>query len=155
MAEPIRESIDNEMDKPGAMGAPPSQGGSSRIRTLVHIGFGLVLFYVVSEGVALLWAQMDWPTTRWFGVVRPSIGIGVGAAVLGIGIVAVNENIQGFLGEVIGELKKVTWPSAKETRQTTYVVVICTAIIAGILGAFDLVWAKVIKQLLSIDLGGG
>ena len=152
MAEPIRESIDNEMDKPGDLGTPAISGDSSRIRTLVHIGFGLVLFYVASEGIALLWAQMDWPTTRWFGVVPPSVGIGVGAAVGGIAFVAVNDKIQGFLGEVIGELKKVTWPSAKETRQTTYVVFVCTVIIAAILGAFDLVWAKLIKQLLS--LGG-
>jgi preprotein translocase subunit SecE len=42
--------------------------------------------------------------------------------------------------EVAGELKKVTWPSLRETRAATAAVVIATFVAAAILGIFDFVW---------------
>jgi len=44
--------------------------------------------------------------------------------------------------EIAGELKKVTWPSLRETRAATVAVVIATFVAAVILGVFDYVWAK-------------
>jgi preprotein translocase subunit SecE len=44
--------------------------------------------------------------------------------------------------EVAGELKKVTWPSMRETRAATVAVVVATFIAAVILGVFDFVWAR-------------
>ncbi|HEY6947402.1 MAG TPA: preprotein translocase subunit SecE [Gemmatimonadales bacterium] len=44
--------------------------------------------------------------------------------------------------EVAGELKKVTWPTLRETRAATVAVVIATFTAAVILGVFDYVWAK-------------
>ncbi len=44
--------------------------------------------------------------------------------------------------EVANELKKVTWPSMRETRAATVAVVVATFIAAAILGGFDLIWAK-------------
>jgi preprotein translocase subunit SecE len=44
--------------------------------------------------------------------------------------------------EVAGELKKVTWPSAKEVRAATVVVIVMAIISAIILGVFDLVWTN-------------
>ncbi len=43
--------------------------------------------------------------------------------------------------EVAGELKKVTWPTLRETRAATVAVVVATAIAAVILGAFDSLWS--------------
>ncbi len=45
--------------------------------------------------------------------------------------------------EIAGELKKVTWPTLRETRAATVAVVVATFIAAVILGVFDYVWAKV------------
>lgn len=42
--------------------------------------------------------------------------------------------------EVGNELSKVTWPTWKETRMSTVVVIIVTIIISLILGLFDFVW---------------
>ena len=44
--------------------------------------------------------------------------------------------------EIAGELKKVTWPTLRETRAATVAVVIATFAAAVILGVFDYVWAK-------------
>jgi len=42
--------------------------------------------------------------------------------------------------EVAGELKKVTWPSFRETRAATVAVVVATFVAAAVLGFLDLFW---------------
>ena len=44
--------------------------------------------------------------------------------------------------DVAAELKKVTWPTMRETRAATMAVVIATFVAAVILGVFDFVWAR-------------
>ncbi|MEZ4367346.1 MAG: preprotein translocase subunit SecE [Kofleriaceae bacterium] len=53
-----------------------------------------------------------------------------------------NERIHGLASEVSAELKKVTWPTAKEVRSSTIVVIIMAVLAALILGLFDAVWSK-------------
>lgn len=55
-----------------------------------------------------------------------------------------------FVNEVFVELRKVTWPSKKETRSATVVVLVTTAIIAMILGVFDLVWAQLTGMIYTL-----
>jgi preprotein translocase subunit SecE len=43
--------------------------------------------------------------------------------------------------EVALELRRVTWPSARETRAATLAVIVASAIAAVILGVFDFVWS--------------
>jgi len=54
-----------------------------------------------------------------------------------------NPRSQAVSLEVAGELKKVTWPSLRETRAATVAVVVATFVAALILGLFDLVWARI------------
>jgi preprotein translocase subunit SecE len=51
-----------------------------------------------------------------------------------------NDRMYGLANEVSSELKKVTWPTAKEVRQATVVVIIMAILSAVILGLFDFVW---------------
>src|SRR5512146_100651 len=44
--------------------------------------------------------------------------------------------------EIASELKKVTWPTMRETRAATVAVMVATFAAAVILGVFDYVWAK-------------
>jgi preprotein translocase subunit SecE len=44
---------------------------------------------------------------------------------------------------VSSELQKVTWPTAKEVRTATTVVIVMAIISAIILGVFDLIWTNV------------
>ena len=43
--------------------------------------------------------------------------------------------------EIALELRRVTWPSARETRAATVAVIVASAIAAVILGVFDFVWS--------------
>ncbi len=49
--------------------------------------------------------------------------------------------------EIAGELKKVTWPTLRETRAATVAVVIATFVAAVILGFFDYVWAAISSRI--------
>ncbi len=54
-----------------------------------------------------------------------------------------------FLREVQVELKKVTWPTRKQTTGTTIVVIIFVFIVAAFLGIFDLGLSKLVQIVLT------
>jgi len=53
-----------------------------------------------------------------------------------------------FLGNVKAELKKVTWPSRKETYASTLVVILLVLFIAVFLGAVDWTLSSLVRMLL-------
>ena len=58
------------------------------------------------------------------------------------------ESARQFLREVKTELKKVTWPSRKDTLSGTLVVLVAVFIIAIFLGIVDSGLSNLIKELL-------
>lgn len=76
-------------------------------------------------------------------------------AIVGAAFIYTLRNVvaQEFATEVLIELRKVTWPSWKETRQSTMVVIVTVFVVGLILGGFDLMWAKLIKFLLTYHSG--
>ena len=53
-----------------------------------------------------------------------------------------------FLGNVKAELKKVTWPSKKDTYGSTTVVIVVVLICAVYLGIVDLILSRLIRVVL-------
>ncbi|HJN02557.1 MAG TPA: preprotein translocase subunit SecE [Nitrospinota bacterium] len=53
-----------------------------------------------------------------------------------------------FLTEVKTEIKKVSWPSRKETTGGTVVVLIAVLIAASFLGIVDISLSKIVKVLI-------
>ncbi|KAF0158614.1 MAG: preprotein translocase subunit SecE [Syntrophaceae bacterium] len=58
-----------------------------------------------------------------------------------------NKAVQ-FLSQAKSELKKVTWPTRKQTLASTGVVIVIVAIIAIYLGIIDLILSKLVKYIL-------
>ncbi len=58
-----------------------------------------------------------------------------------------NKAVQ-FVSQAKAELKKVTWPSRKQTLASTGVVIVIVAIMALYLGIIDLILAKLVKFIL-------
>jgi preprotein translocase subunit SecE len=56
--------------------------------------------------------------------------------------------IRQFLEEARAELKKVTWPTRKQTFASTAVVLIVVIVVSMFLGLVDFGLAKIIKVLL-------
>ena len=53
-----------------------------------------------------------------------------------------------FLGQVSGELKKVTWPSREELIGSVIVVVISTLLLAVFIGVADYAISKIVNTLI-------
>jgi preprotein translocase subunit SecE len=111
---------------------------------LLTVGIG----YSLSRAIELIYRVGSLPVYRPFGVHEAWI---LGYAIAAGALVYTMRNVtaQDFANEVIVELRKVTWPTMKETRQATMVVIVVVAVIATILGAFDFMWAKLIQFLLT------
>lgn len=86
-----------------------------------------------------------------FGIADPQW---IAFAIVGAAFIYTLRNVvaQEFANDVMVELRKVTWPSWKETRQSTLVVIVTVFVVGMILGGFDLMWAKLIKYLLAIGV---
>jgi preprotein translocase subunit SecE len=68
--------------------------------------------------------------------------LGYGTACIAAVIAWRTPRLQTVSLEIAAELKKVTWPSLRETRAATVAVIVATFVAAIILGIFDYVWAK-------------
>lgn len=53
-----------------------------------------------------------------------------------------------FFKEAYGELKKVSWPSKDELKESTMVVIITTIIISLFLGAIDKIISEIVKMVM-------
>jgi len=63
------------------------------------------------------------------------------AAAAGLGVWAwTDARVREGALEIAAELRKVTWPSWKETRAATVAVIVATFVSAAMLGAFDAFW---------------
>lgn len=105
---------------------------------LIYLCGAVLLFYLLQWSIDWIWGYFgSAPTESKIAVVSA-----VGAAVAGI-VLYRNDRVYHLANEVASELKKVTWPTAKEVRAATVVVIVMAIISALILGVFDLVWTNV------------
>jgi preprotein translocase subunit SecE len=63
------------------------------------------------------------------------------------------ESLKQFLREVKTELKKVTWPSRKDTLSGTVIVLVTVFVIAFFLGVVDSGLSNLIKMVLKRATG--
>jgi preprotein translocase subunit SecE len=105
---------------------------------LVYLCAGLLFFYLLKWTTDWIWGYF----TRAPSELYVTLFAGVVALVTGIALYR-NERTYGLVNEVCAELKKVSWPTGKEVKAATVVVIIMTIISALILGFFDLVWSNV------------
>ena len=53
-----------------------------------------------------------------------------------------------FLKEVRLELKKVNWPTKKETLKYTFIVIVVSAVVAAFLGGLDFIFSALINKFI-------
>ncbi|MBI2121196.1 MAG: preprotein translocase subunit SecE [Candidatus Wildermuthbacteria bacterium] len=56
------------------------------------------------------------------------------------------ETIQTFFKEVAQEARKVSWPTWQETKQSTMLVIVFSALVALILGFFDSIFRALLSK---------
>jgi preprotein translocase subunit SecE len=111
----------------------------------VHMMFlcgGIILFF-------LLYWTADWLVGYVVRHPNEYLLQGMAAAVaLAAGIMAYrNERLNNLANEIATELKKVTWPTFKETKAATLVVIVTVLVAAVLLGTFDGIWAFVTDRI--------
>lgn len=77
------------------------------------------------------------------GLVDLSVLLGVLGGAGGFLFAVRNRQWVRFVGEVVSELLKVTWPSRDETVSATSTVIFTTFFVAGVIAVFDLVWKNI------------
>ena len=55
------------------------------------------------------------------------------------------ERIKQFLSETRTELKKVTWPTREELKESTYVVIVSTILVTVFIGIVDQILSRMIR----------
>ena len=102
----------------------------------LFLGGGLLLFFLLNWTVEWAWSYF---ARNPPGLTIDLISLGL-ALVIGIALYK-NDRVYGLADDVTNELKKVTWPTRKETSAATIVVIVTVIIAAIILGSFDMVWS--------------
>jgi preprotein translocase SecE subunit len=105
------------------------------------------LMYMIGATVLFFLAKwtIDWLSSYFLGHVPGEFVMTAGAMLIAGGTAIYlyrHERVHTLANEVAAELKKVSWPTAKEVRAATIVVIIMSLIAALILGFFDLVWSN-------------
>ena len=59
------------------------------------------------------------------------------------------EKLKIYLSETRVEIKKVTWPTIAELKESTRVVIVATLILTAFIGIVDQVLSRIIKLLFS------
>ncbi len=110
---------------------------------------------------ACLWFVLR-DVTQWafitFGVANPALGGSFSLASLVAVVVTVvvavvlwkHKEVHAFCMETVQETRKVVWPTQKETRDHTFVVVVTSVAIALMLWGFDLVFKRFFGVILNL-----
>jgi preprotein translocase subunit SecE len=89
-----------------------------------------------------------WTDSRLLGLVNASVVASVAAGFAVFFGLLRNQQAVKFTDEVIGELRKVTWPSREETISATTTVILTTLFVAVLIGFYDLLWKNVADLVL-------
>jgi preprotein translocase subunit SecE len=103
----------------------------------------VILFYLLQWSIDWVWGFFTPSTPSDFKI---TLAAAIGATVVGI-VTYRNDRVYHLANEVASELKKVTWPTAKEVRTSTLTVIIMAVVSAVILFMFDLVWSGITERV--------
>jgi len=103
---------------------------------LIYLCGAVLLFYLLQWSIDWVWGYFGTSPSEF----KMSLIAAIGAVALGVSLYR-NDRVYHLANEVSSELKKVTWPTAKEVRAATIVVIVMAVTSAVILFLFDLVWS--------------
>lgn len=105
---------------------------------LMYLIGAVILFYLLQWSIDWVWGFFTPATPSDFKI---TVAAALGAVVIGVATYR-NDRIYHLANEVASELKKVTWPTAKEVRGSTITVIVMALVSAVILGLFDFAWSN-------------
>lgn len=119
------------------MSQAASENAPNKPVHLIFLMGTVFLFFLLQWSIDWVWGYFG-PVP---GDITLSLVSGVVAVVAGL-VLYNNDRVYHLANEVSSELKKVTWPTAKEVRTSTLTVILMAIISAIILGLFDFAWSN-------------
>ena len=125
------------MDNAGGVEQP------KRYVAIFYVAAAIALGYFLEKMVGLAFRALQWNDANVL-LDRWTVSTLVGFALAAVAAVVVWRipKTQAVSLEVALELKRVTWPSMRETRAATVAVVVASFIASIILGVFDYIWGR-------------
>jgi preprotein translocase subunit SecE len=118
-------------------GAGKKTLGTERWVQLAFMVTALLLMWVLDNAITGLWYLFADPTESL--VTLGSVVLGIGGSIMLYRTPAA----YGLVHDVAEEMARVSWPTRKETSQSTIVVVVTSIVAAIMLFLFDSVWSAV------------
>ncbi len=110
--------------------------GSNKSVHLMFLSGGLILFFLLNwTGDWILGYFTRHPNDFLINGMAAALALSVGISLYR------NDRVFGLATEVVTELKKVTWPTMKETQVATLVVFVTVILAAVLFGLVDALWS--------------
>ena len=119
------------------MAQPAVENAPNKPVHLMYLCGAVLAFYVFQWSIDWIWGYFGTAPSE----LRITIMAGVAAVVLSVWLYK-NDRVYFLANEVAAELKKVTWPTAKDVRSSTATVIVMAVVSAIILGVFDFAWTN-------------
>lgn len=117
-----------------------------RHQRFVLLAFVVGAFFVgavVESATSSAFLQMAVEDVRLLGPITASTGLSVVSGVVTFVALAKSRSAVKFVGEVVGELFKVTWPTRDEALQASSTVIFTALFVALLIGVYDFVWKNI------------
>jgi preprotein translocase subunit SecE len=115
---------------------------------LVFVIAAVLVGVTVQAAASSAFAQFGWPDDRVLGLLNTSSLLSILSGAVTFVILIRNRPALTFVGEVVGELVRVTWPSREETVRAATTVVLTTLFMASLLAVYDFTWKNVADLFL-------
>jgi preprotein translocase subunit SecE len=123
----------------------PTGVDPKRLVAVFYVLAAIVLGVFLEKVLGIAFSYARWNDRQVVGELTVSDLAGYACYLVAAGLAVAtwrHARAQAVSLEVASELKKVTWPSLRETRAATVAVVVASFVAALILGLFDFVWAR-------------
>ena len=115
---------------------------------LVFVIGAVLVGFTVEAALSSAFAQFAIPDSRLLGVLNTSSLVAVLSGLATFAILLRNRTALTFVGEVVGELVRVTWPSREETVRASTTVVLTTVFMASLMAVYDFTWKNLADLFL-------
>ena len=116
--------------------------GERKYVQLMFLAGGMLLAYILVMTTDWLWGYFAKPPRMTVN------GIGIVIGAVATWLLWRHRQTQQSATETVAELRKVTWPTRKETSQATVVVIVTVIIASIVLQIFDAIWSRVTSYIL-------
>lgn len=124
---------------------------NSKIMTIAFVAMGFLAALVVQvlfENLSVSFAVV----ARLHNNETLQHALPIGVGLLTFALLQFNAKIRGWADECIAEVRKVVWPSRKDTMAMTMVCCVMVVFVGVALGVFDFASQHIIKTFVNLNL---